>query len=38
MMSVITEFELDVGFFERLLDPLYMPRLLANQLLARPHQ
>jgi hypothetical protein len=30
--------ELDVGFFERLLEALDMPGLLANQLLAGPHQ
>src|SRR6266436_3825179 len=30
--------ELDIGFGQRLLDPLDVPRLLAHQLLARPRQ
>ena len=32
------QIEFDVGLFERLLHPLYMPRLFAAQLLARAHQ
>ncbi len=38
MMSLITESSLMFGFFERLLDPLRLSRLLADQLLARAHQ